>query len=309
MKITSQEKELTVEIVRNAIKITEWFRIKGFKSYIKQDQSPVTVADFASQIYIISKLKELFPEDSIIAEESLFSIVNHRDKKIIHLCYNELNLSVELDFKEILNYRGIDSGIRWSIDPIDGTKGYQKGLSYAIGIGLINHQEKVFSIIGVPNYKNNQVAIFTAFKGEGTKAAYGDRGFIPIKVSNKEIIKDYSLCHSLHYDQPWVLKLANILGIEKYIQIDSMAKFCMIADGSSDLYIKPMDKDHSFIWDFLPGDLLVTEAGGMVTDLMGKIPQYINEKCVISAPGLLISNGKAHQEIIEFIKNTPNLLN
>jgi len=309
MKITDKETELIIEIIKNAIKITEWFKIKGFQSYIKQDQSPVTLADFASQIYIISKLKNNFPEDSIIAEESFSSEVNLSSKKIIYSCYDELNLSLKPNFKDILNYRGPASETRWSIDPIDGTKGYQESLSYAIGIGLISKNEKIFSIIGVPNYSNNQIAIFYANKGRGARASYGNREFNPIKISEKENIKQYTLCHSLHYDEPWVMELSKIMGIKTYKQLDSMAKFCMIADGSADLYIKPMNETRSFIWDFLPGHLLVTEAGGIVTDLMGKIPEYVNDKCLISAPGLVVSNGKSHDQIIEIIKNNQNLFN
>jgi len=309
MKITDQEIKLVVEIVRNAIRITEWFKKKGFQSYIKQDQSPVTLADFASQIYIISKLKEIFPEDSIIAEENFSTEVNLASKKLIYSCYNELDLDIKYHFKDILNYRGKLSETRWSIDPIDGTKGYQEGLSYAIGIGLIDNLKMVFSVIGVPNYINNQIAIFYANKGRGANASYGDRGFKSISVNDKKNVKDYLLCYSLHYDEPWVMKLAKIIGINKYIQIDSMAKFCMIADGSADLYLKPMNKDRSFIWDFLPGHLLVTEAGGIVTDLMGQIPQYVDDKCIISGPGLVVSNGKSHEEIIETIRNNPTLFN
>ena len=307
MKITKEELNLIVDIVKNAIRVTEWFRVKDFQSYAKQDHSPVTVADLASQIYIISKLKDIFPEDSVIAEESFSTIVNLSNEKLIQSCYNELNLSLEPDFKELLNYRGVPSPNQWSIDPIDGTKGYLKGLSYAIGIGLISNRVKLFSIIGVPNYRENQAAIFYAKKGRGTSVAYGESEFSSVIVSDKKNINDYTLCHSLHYDEPWVLKLANILGIKKFVQIDSMAKFCMIADGSSDLYIKPMARDRSFIWDFLPGDLLVTEAGGVVTDLMGNVPEYINEKCVISTPGLLVSNGRSHKEIIEVIKDNPHI--
>lgn len=306
MKITNNEKNSIVDIVKNAIRITEWFRVEGYQSFTKQDQSPVTVADFASQIYIISKLKEIYPDDSIIAEESS-SLMTHSTEKLIQSCYNELNIIIEPKFRELLNYRGFSSKDRWTIDPIDGTKGFQKGLSYAIGIGLISNEEKLFSIIGVPNYKCNQIAIFIAKKGKGAKVAFGENEFSPIEVGDKKNMSDYTLCHSLHYDEPWVMKLANIIGIEKFIQIDSMAKFCMIADGTADLYIKPMDRDHSYIWDFLPGDLLVTEAGGIVTDLTGRDPKYINEKCVISAPGLLVSNGRSHKDIIKIIKNTPNL--
>jgi 3'-phosphoadenosine 5'-phosphosulfate (PAPS) 3'-phosphatase len=308
MKIIEKEIQIIVKIIRNAIRITEWFKKEGFKTYIKQDQSPVTLADYASQIYLISNLKELYPKNSVIAEETFSSELNNYTEKMIQSCYNKLNLSLKPNIKEILNYRGPNSKIRWSIDPIDGTKGYQKGLSYAIGIGMISNQEKKLSIIGVPNYNKEGVAIFIAKKGEGALASYGGKEYVPIKVSETRDVKKSLLCHSLHYDEPWVMKLANKLGIEKYIQIDSMAKFCMVADSSADVYIKPMSMDRSFIWDFLPGDLLVMEAGGKVTDLKGRFPKYIENKCVISSPGLIASNGNFHQEILDFIESTPNLL-
>jgi len=64
-----EELNLAADLIKNASKITEWFRKEGFQSFQKQDESPVTLADYASQIFIISKLKEYFPEDQIIAEE------------------------------------------------------------------------------------------------------------------------------------------------------------------------------------------------------------------------------------------------
>ncbi len=301
--------QLMIAIIKNAINITEWFREEGYQSYIKQDKSPVTLADYASQIYIISKLKEIYPNDSIVAEESYSSQLNLRPEKIIQNCFNALNLNVKLNFRDILNYRGPKSERQWSIDPIDGTKGYQEGLSYAIGIGLMSNYEKTLSIIGVPNYNEEGVAIFVANKNHGAQASYGGKKFVTIKVSEQKNINQSFLCHSLHYDEPWVMKLAKILGIEKFIQIDSMAKFCMIADGSAELYLKPMKMDLSYIWDFLPGDLLVNEAGGVVTDLNGKPAQYVQNKCVITAPGLISSNGNFHKEILEAIRNNSNIFN
>ena len=50
-----KELKFAVELVRKATEITEWFRKHGFESFLKSDQSPVTLADFASQLYIISK--------------------------------------------------------------------------------------------------------------------------------------------------------------------------------------------------------------------------------------------------------------
>jgi len=90
--------------------------------------------------------------------------------------------------------------------------------------------------------------------------------------------------------------------ITNFVQIDSMAKFCMIADGTADLYIKPMNKSRSFAWDFLPGILLVQEARGTVTDLLGNSIEFHNDKCIVSAPGLIASNSIIHDDIIEKLK-------
>jgi 3'(2'), 5'-bisphosphate nucleotidase len=180
--------------------------------------------------------------------------------------------------------------------------GFQKGLSYAVGLGLMLNSDAILSIIGVPNYNSKGNAVFTAEKGKGAKAIYGNNPIIPIKVSKHHEIKTSLMCHSLHYDKPWVMKFAKLIGIEKVIQIDSMAKFCMIADGTADIYLKPMSSSRSFSWDFLPGDLLVKEAGGIVSDLNGKPLKFIDEKCLITAPGCVASNGILHKQAINIIK-------
>ena len=107
------------------------------------------------------------------------------------------------------------------------------------------------------------------------------------------------MCHSLHYDKPWVMKFANKIGINQLVQIDSMAKLCMVADGSADIYIKPIDEDHSFSWDFAPGLLLVKEAGGTITDLKGNDIYFSNEHMICNTPGLVASNGIIHERIID----------
>ena len=97
------------------------------------------------------------------------------------------------------------------------------------------------------------------------------------------------------------MEFARRIGIKKTIQIDSMAKFCMVADGSADLYIKPLNLQITNSWDFLPGDLLVREAGGSVTDLNGVRLNFKNHKCLCTAPGIIASNGELQKKIIELI--------
>ena len=302
--MASYNKELSVAVnlVKKAAEITEWFRNKGFKSFLKADQSPVTLADFASQIFIVSELKNHFSDDEIIAEEDNTDFIGKRAENSVKQCFNELNIRGLENVKDFIKYPGKTSERQWTVDPIDGTIGFQKGLFYAVGVGLMVNSVPKVCAIAVPNYSEKSIAIFSAEQGHGTYVSYNNNSFIPIKVSQKNNLKDFRLCHSLHYDEPWILKFARKIGINNFIQMDSMVKFAMIADGSADLYIKPIDMEHSFTWDFLPGDLIVREAGGKVTDLDGTPIRFKQDNCIFTKPGIISSNGVIHKEILRLIK-------
>jgi 3'(2'), 5'-bisphosphate nucleotidase len=299
----SKELSLAVDLVNSASKITEWFKNKGLSTYKKRDQSPVTMADYASQIFIISRLKDTFPEDQIIAEESESGNIDKKSTEQIKQCFKKNNFRNIPDMEMILNYRGPSSNRQWTIDPIDGTKGYMEGLTYAIGIGLMVDADPRICAICVPNYNNKGLAIFTAEQGSGAKVSYSGGAFKTIYVSSQKEVKEARMCHSLHYDLPWVPQFAEKIGIKSRIQLDSMAKLCLVADGSYDVYIKPIMGLTAYTWDYLPGDLLVREAGGKVTDLDEERLIYENEKILLKAPGILATNGTLHDEISVFIRD------
>ena len=299
--MTRFEKELKIAIdaVKIALNITEWFSDFGFKSFQKQDNSPVTLADYASQFYITEKIIQKFPQDQIIAEETNEINLNQNELGIIKSCYEDLNIEVELEFKQ----NTLKSDRQWTVDPIDGTKGFQKKLSYAVGIGLMDKSIPQICVIGVPKFKKGVTAIFIAEKEGGSKVSYGGKEFSPIKVSKQDDLSESMMCHSLHYDEPWVKKFASEANISNFIQMDSMAKFCLVANGIADLYIKPLNKERSFSWDFLPGTLLVSEAGGTVSDLLGNPLKFLDEKTIVSAPGLIASNSIIHDNVSNLLKN------
>lgn len=295
------ELTLAINIVKKASKITEWFKSHGFESYKKEDKSPVTLADFASQIFILSQLKEKFNEDQIFAEEE-GSLFNEDIEVLIKKCFKEINFNLNEEFRSLLNYRGPHSSRQWIVDPIDGTKGYLRGLSYAVGIGLMENSEPKICAIGIPNYKNEELAIFIAEQGKGAQASYGDNEFIPIHVSNENNLSSSIMCQSLHHNKQWINKLAEMIEAKKIISMDGMGKFCMVADGSADFYIREMNSDYSFSWDYMPGDLLVREAGGTITDLNNVNLTFLGNKCKWTAPGIIASNGILHDDIISNAK-------
>ena len=302
--MSDYKKELTLalEIVKKATKITEWFRKSGFEIYKKPDKSTVTIADFASQIYLISKIKEKFPKDQIFAEENLSNLIDNKAEKSIKNCFRDLNVGDISNYKSMLTYRGSSSHRQWNIDPIDGTIGFQENSTYAIGISLLVQNDPNICVISVPNYNKKGNAIFFAEKYQGAKASYDGADFKSVHVSNQKDIKKAKMCHSLHYDMPWVSQFADIAGIKEHIQLDSMAKFCMIADGSYDIYVKPITGFEASSWDYSPGDLLVREAGGKVTDLDEEKLIFENEKCILKAPGIISTNGILHNEVSDIIR-------
>ena len=100
----------------------------------------------------------------------------------------------------------------------------------------------------------------------------------------------------------WINKLGEIIEAKKIISMDGMGKFCMVADGSADFYVREMNLDYSFSWDYMPGDLLVREAGGTVTDLNEVNLTFEKKKCKWTAPSIIVSNGILHDDIISNIK-------
>ncbi len=307
MSIFSFELEFASKVVLESSKITEWFKNKHIKSYKKQDDSPVTLADLASQIYIISQIRKKFPEDHIVAEEENIDLIDNENRDMILHCFDELSMKITNNLIELLKYKGSSSKRTWTIDPIDGTLGYEKKLWYAIGLGLMISNEPQVSAISVPNYNSIETAVFRAIKGYGAEMSYDNRSYSKIHVSNSSDLSKFRLYHSLHYDEPWVMEFASKNKVKNHKQIDSMAKFCKVADGTADLYIKPLREDFSFSWDYVPGDLLVREAGGMVTYLNGDNLEYKGKLCLVKSPGYVVSNGILHNEVLMRIEEIREL--
>ena len=301
--MSKYQKELQVasDLVRKASEITEWFRETGFKTIEKKDHSPVSIADFASQIFINFCLRESFPTDQLFAEENVEDLSDSQEE-LIKKCFQDLNISIK-KFESNLNYRGKQSKRQWTIDPIDGTKGFIANLSYSIGIGFLVNSEPTVSAIGAPNYNEKGLAIFRAELGEGAEASYASEKFIPITTSTQSDLKKSRVCISLHNVSETTLNFLEKIGIKKENKcaMDGMGKFCMVADATADFYIH-LNRNMMYSWDFCPGDLLIREADGNSTDIFGKRLKFKEKNCIITAPGYLFSNKRLPKKIFPLLK-------
>lgn len=135
----------------------------------KDDNSPVTIADFAAQALLIGALHAAFPNDNFLGEEG--SAALKADEALKNKVY-ELVLSANMahldsdgatfpnptsvdEMLDLIDLGGCgtggDKGRVWIMDPIDGTEAFLKGQQYAISLALIEDGKELVGVLGCPN--------------------------------------------------------------------------------------------------------------------------------------------------------------
>ena len=134
----------------------------------KKDKSPVTVADFGSQAVICRALREAFPDDPIIAEEDSAELRQPGNAALLdQVVRNVRALGLaggrEVSREEVCGWidRGGTSEYRerfWTIDPIDGTKGFLRNEHYAVALALVVEGRVEVAALACPNLPFEGVA-------------------------------------------------------------------------------------------------------------------------------------------------------
>lgn len=317
----AQEKLVAVAAVTAAATLCEQVRKElDFTTITKTDQSPVTVADFGSQAVICQALSTGFPGEEIIAEE---------DARILQQpamvdCLREVTRYVQKMIPDAIAPQVIDwinlgngklAKRYWTLDPIDGTKGFIRGDQYAIALALVEHGEVKIGVLGCPALpvdptqpQGDKGVLFIAIKNQGTE-------MIPLRGGNSQTLKVnrwdnpsklrvIESVESSHSDRTKQTQLAQKLQLgQPAIKMDSQAKYGAVARGEADLYVRiPRVEDElrrENIWDHGAGAIVVTEAGGQVTDLQGLPLDFSVGTKLSNNYGIVVSNRIIHQQILE----------
>lgn len=312
------QKELTVALsaVRKAAELCQAVQASITPEVLdKKDHSPVTIADFASQAVICQAIGAAFPDNPIIAEE---------DSAALHLPENQQFLR---DIYQLINSHGyqasasdichwIDQGGAaqsfkkfWTLDPIDGTKGFVRGDQYAISLALFIDGELQIGVLGCPNFSSEsrgQRSLFYAVMGQGAYVCHLDRDDPPQRIHVSATVdpalarfcESYESSHSSHSESAMI---AERLGIKTPpLRMDSQAKYAALACGEADIYLRLPSKPGYFekIWDHAGGVLVAQEAGGRVTDLNGKPLDFSLGRELRSNRGIIVTNGPFHDEVL-----------
>ena len=232
------------------------------KNY-ENDLEPVTQADTIANELIVTGLKRDFPGDGILAEESV-------DTK-----------------------RRLEKSRVWMVDPLDGTNGFIDGNGdFAVQIGLAEEGRCVIGVV----YQPLTGVLYRAIHGEGTWIERPQFESQRAHVSTRTTLSDMRLAASRSHRSPRMNKVVARFGFKEEVQRGSVGiKIGLLIEQQCDVYIhlSPRTKQ----WDTCAPEVILTEAGGRVSDLFG-YPLSYNVPDVQNRNGLVASNGVAHDQII-----------
>ena len=321
----ARERELQVgiEAVRQAAKACRAVQSAITPDVLaKKDKSPVTVADFASQAIVCRLLAEAFPDDAVIAEEDAAALSEPENAAFLDRILEEVR-ATGLAASAADVARWIDHGRHveqpsrfWTLDPIDGTKGFLRKEQYAISLALIVDGRIEVAILGCPNlpakdaWDKSTGAIFTAIRGAGAQLwSLDDPSAAPqaVRASSTRDPSLARLCESVesgHSAHDASSQIAAKLGIQNDpVRLDSQAKYAVVARGEADIYLRlPTKADYrEKIWDHAGGVLVVEEAGGKVSDIRGRPLDFTRGSSLTENLGVVVSNGGLHAAVLDAV--------
>jgi 3'(2'), 5'-bisphosphate nucleotidase len=318
-----QEKQVAIEAVTLAAQLCQQVRQTIQPEAIeKRDRSPVTIADFGSQAIICKMLSEAFPADPIVAEEDATALAQpNMASYLAQVTDHVQSIVAEATPEAVISWINRGNGQvgsrYWTLDPIDGTKGFLRGEQYAVALALVEDGEVKVGVLACPALTIDAVnssdagSLFVAVRNQGaTVASLAGGAAQPIRVVSSEDAAKFRFVESVesgHGDHTQQDAVAKAIGITApALRMDSQAKYAVVACGQAALYLRlPSPKTPDYrekIWDHAAGTIVVEEAGGKVTDMHGKPLNFTLDYKFTENQGVVVSNGSCHDAVLSVLK-------
>lgn len=223
------------EVARSAGRIVMKKRNESLKIRGKEDGSPSTAADHASEEYITAELRRIAPDIPVVAEEAVSGGEIH-----------------DLGDKPF-----------WLVDPLDGTKDFIAGESeFAVNIALVVGDAPIIGVIHVP-------AIEETFIGAVGQGATRVRGYKAEDISARPPPQEglVVLSSRRHGNEPELEAYLAGVKVTKHKRASSALKFGLLASGEADIYPR---FGRVMGWDVAAGHAILTAAGGRITTADGQ---------------------------------------
>ena len=238
----SQNLKLAIEAsIKAGKKILEIYTSDDFNLDYKDDNSPLTLADIASNEIIENILRT--SNIPILSEEG-----------------NTLDYQQRKDFKHL-----------WIVDPLDGTKEFvKKNNEFTVNIALIENQKPILGVIYAPALKVLYFSEekFGSYKLELKTSILSSLDYsraikLPVSINKNSYGVVTSRSHLDKETLSYIEKLKNIRSNVKSVPIGSSLKFCLLAEGTADCYPR---FSPCMEWDTAAGQIICKEAGFELID-------------------------------------------
>jgi 3'(2'), 5'-bisphosphate nucleotidase len=297
------------------------------KAITKDDRSPVTIADFAAQAIVGHLLESNFPGELLVGEEAADVLRANDEKETLDKITSFVRREIPgVDPEAVCDLidRGVDNpGERyWTLDPIDGTKGFLRGAQYATALAYVENGVVQLGALGCPNMRPDLVedvggegALLIANRGAGSwiaplRGEISEERFLPLSVSSRSDPAQARLMRSFesgHTNTSLIDAFQQELGGKADpVRMDSQVKYALLASGNGEIYLRLLSADkldyREKIWDQAAGSVIVEEAGGTVTDLDGKRLDFSRGRTLKENRGICASNGRLHDQALKALR-------
>lgn len=267
---------------------------------IKPDGTPVTAGDLAVQIAVSAVLERRSPGVSVIGEEGESSVGGREGETLLGRAIDAVRSAMGSDAPRdparfLASSAAPSSDTWWTVDPIDGTKGFRSGRHYALCLALIEKNRAAVGVLSCPTLMMGRdpleigsdaqpgTVYFASAGGGAWKFAPADGARVmPSTVS--EVRRPaasgtpWLVCDSIegssraermrrvmdHTRLPW-----------RSVSLDSQCKYALVAEGAADCFMRvPSATREECVWDHAPGAVVAAESGAEVSDLAGRALEF-----------------------------------
>jgi len=325
LNIDEADVKFAVETVREATSLVKKIQqTMVSEALTKGDRSPVTVADFASQALVARRLAAAYPNDPLLAEEDATALrtkgaAGQLEQVTQYIAQHIPEATPESVCLWIDRGKGKPAARFWTLDPIDGTKGFLRGDQYVVALALIEAGLVQVGVLGCPNLTDGYLpevggpgSLIVAVRNQGTWSLplMGEGEPVRLRVSpladpaRARVLRSFEAGHT---NVSQIDEFAQEMGITAGpVRMDSQAKYAVLAAGRGDLLLRLLSRSRpdyrEKIWDQAAGSLVVTEAGGRITDLHGQELDFTAGRTLDHNRGILASNGQLHAAALDALR-------
>ncbi len=263
---------------------------------IKPDGSPVTAGDLAVQMAVCSVLAKRTPQWMVVGEEGEASVLGDAGAEILARAVAAVRESMGSDAPSdpsifLANHPKPEGSTWWTVDPIDGTKGFRSARHYALCLALIENERATVGVLSCPTLvmgKNlldigsdeQYGTVYAALKGHGAWKFQPANGVNQLPNSAvrlhrpKHAAPTWRVCDSIEGGSraERMRGIMSATGLTwNSVSLDSQCKYALVAEGVADCFMRvPASYGAEKVWDHAPGAVVAEEAGARVSDLAGK---------------------------------------